>query len=162
MQAMRRAGLAPEVDERHRFARARMEPDIDLEVGFSSVFRVLGALIDTLWTGKRGEVGAGAAVLEYRFGRGEKARFIVRHGGERAAALAARLSGDREVRRLIRQAELKSIVVQDAPGGRRVQVQPMPGTITAMYFPPLPPYTVAIHPEEADAQLRLVHRLLQA
>jgi hypothetical protein len=36
----------------------------------------------------------------------------------------------------------------------------MAGTITALYFPPLPPYTVLIRPDEADAQLALLTRLL--
>ena len=47
----------------------------------------------------------------------------------------------------------------DGPGGRLVEITPLPGTITAVYFPPMPPYSVPIRPDEADDQLRLLLHL---
>lgn len=159
IEAMRRAGLEPVADSDSRFARAALGGDM-IEAGFANTFRVFGTLIDTLWTAKRGEIDRPDVRLQFRFGRGEKGRFVVRSGGERGRRLAESLNRDPDLRRLIKEGELKLVIVEESAAGRRVQVQPMAGTITAMYFPPLPPYTIALHSNEADAQLELATRLL--
>jgi hypothetical protein len=158
VEAMRRFGLTPVMDDQSRYTRSWVGDEIVIEAGFANTFRVFGVLIDTLWTGRRGKPSQGESVLEYRFGR--RRRFVPRRGGESARVLAEKLSDDPEIRQLIDKAELKTIRVEDSTHGRRVQIRPMAGTITALYFPPLPPYTVAVHDDEADAQLRLLTRLL--
>jgi hypothetical protein len=157
VDAMRRAGLHPAVEPRSRYARSPLGDDTTVEVGFASSVRIFGALIDTLWTGKR-EGALPPAVLAYRFGRG--GRFVTKTGGRRGGDLADAFNDDPALRPLLARAELKNIHLAQGPRGRSVQLQPLAGTITALYFPPLPPYTVLIRPDEADAQLALLTRLL--
>ena len=156
--AMRRAGLDPVVDERHRFAHSRFGAPVTIEVGFVSSFRIFGALIDTVWTGKDEAARGTAAVLGYRLGR--HARFLPSTRSARAREWADELNADGSLCQLINRAELKEVRLEEGPRGRIVQLQPLAGTITAVYFPPLPPYTVAVRPSEADAQLELLTRLL--
>jgi hypothetical protein len=158
---MRRAGLVPEVDPERRWARAR-RGDVELEVGFRTGFRIFGVFVDTVWTGRRRGAGEAAFELDYRFGWRRPGGFVARSGGERARALAERLNRDAEVRRLVGRAELGEITVRGRGGERRVQLRPMAGTITALYVPPLPPYTVPLRAGEAEAQLALALRLLSA
>ncbi len=140
-----------------RSTRASQSSGLTVEAGFKGNFRMFGALIDTQWVGRLGEPpGESSDLLEYRF---DKESFRVRRGDEATQRLAERLC-DTRMRKLATDGVLKSIRVLDAPGGRQVEVVPLAGTITAMYFPPLPPYTVPIKPEEATAQLALVLRLL--
>jgi hypothetical protein len=160
VEAMRRAGLDPVVDPQFRYARSQLGNGIDVgtvEAGFASSFRIFGALIDTLWTGKR-DGARPPIVLGFRFGRG--GRFVPRTRNDRARAAAEALNADPTLPQLVARAELIDIRLEDGPRGRLVQLQPAAGTITALYFPPLPPYTVPIRPDEADAQLELLTRLL--
>jgi hypothetical protein len=157
VDAMRRAGLRPVVEPRSRHARSRVGDDTTIEVGFASSVRIFGALIDTLWTGKR-EGALPPAVLAYRFGRG--GRFVAKTSSRPGRELADALNDDPALRPLFARAELKDVHLAQGPQGRSVQLQPLAGTITALYFPPLPPYTVLIRPDEADAQLALLTRLL--
>jgi hypothetical protein len=159
VDAMRRAGLRPVVEPRSRYARSRLGDDSTVEVGFASSVRIFGALIDTLWTGKR-EGALPPLVLAYRFGR--NGHFVLKTSSRRRSDLADALNDDPSIRPLLARAELKDVHLAQGPHGRSVQLQPMAGTITALYFPPLPPYTVPIRPDEADAQLTLLTRLLAA
>lgn len=158
VDAMRRAGLTPVVDPRYRHARSQFAPGATIEVGFASSFRIFGALIDTLWTGRHEGISRPQAVVGYRFGR--SGRFTPKGRSDDARKWADTLNSDPVLRRLVARAELKDLHLEEGPHGRTIQIQPLPGTITALYFPPLPPYTVPIRPAEADAQLELLTRLL--
>lgn len=158
VDAMRRVGLHPVVDPGYRHARSRSEHGITIEVGFASSFRVFGTLIDTLWTAKHEGIRGSRIVVGYRFGR--NGRFIPKTRSAEARERAETLNSDPVLRQLLARAELKDVHLEEGPRGRIVQLQPMAGTITALYFPPLPPYTVPIRPAEADAQLELLTRLL--
>ncbi len=152
------AGLVDLDTVEARSTRATLGSGLIVEAGFKGNFRMFGALIDTQWVGRRGQpIGDDADLLEYRF---DKEAFRVRRGGEGTKALGERLC-DARMKALAKEGTLKSIRVLDAPGGRQVEIIPLAGTITAMYFPPLPPYTVPIKPQEADAQLELTLRLLE-
>jgi hypothetical protein len=144
---------AVEVDELSQYARVTT-PEMTLEMGFAGTYRMFGATIDTQWVGMRGAVTHEADRLEYRF---DKKRFVVKKGSDQA--LATRLADDR-TQRLADRSELKKIVVASCPEGRRVVVTPLPGTITAVYFPPMPPYTVPLKPQEATDHIDLVLHLL--
>jgi hypothetical protein len=157
VEAMHRAGLRPAVEPRSRHAWSRLGDDTTVEVGFASSVRIFGALIDTLWSGKR-EGALPPAVLAYRFGR--NGRFVAKTSSQRGRDLADALNDDPFLRPLLARSELKDVRLAQGPQGRSVQLQPLAGTITALYFPPLPPYTVLIRPDEADAQLALLTRLL--
>jgi hypothetical protein len=157
VEAMRRAGLQPVIDLHSRYARARAGDDTIVEAGFASSVRIFGALIDTLWTGKR-EGTRPSAVIGFRFGR--NGRFVPKSRIQRARDVAEALNAEPTLQELVARAELKDVRFEDGPRGRLVQLQPLAGTITALYFPPLPPYTVPIRPGEADAQLELLTRLL--
>lgn len=152
--------LGVELDEvEARSTRVEVDEDIVVEAGFKGNFRMFGALIDTQWVARRGTPpGEAADLLEYRF---DKEEFRVRRGDEQTRSLADRIA-DHRTKSLAKAGVLKSIKVLDTPEGRQVEVVPLAGTITAMYFPPLPPYTVPIKPEEATAQLDLALHLLQA
>jgi hypothetical protein len=138
-----------------RFARTTHR-DATIEVGFAGVFRMFGALIDTQWVGVIGSVDDKDDRLLYRF---DKRAFVVKRGAD--AGLAGRL-GDSETVKLAGRSELKSIEIIDGPNGRRVVITPIPGTITAVYFPPMPPYSVPIKPHEADDHIELVLHLLRS
>jgi hypothetical protein len=155
---MRRAGLQPVVDPRHRYARSRSGQGLTIEVGFANSFRIFGALIDTLWTGKHEGIRRPRSALGYRFGR--NCRFLPKTRSEEAREWAEALNADPTLRPLIARSELKDVHLEESPRGRTVQLQPLAGTITALYFPPLPPYTVLVRPVEADAQLELLTRLI--
>ncbi|GEL17407.1 hypothetical protein [Pseudonocardia asaccharolytica] len=158
VEAMRRAGLHPVVEPQYRYARGQIGQDITIEVSFATSFRIFGALIDTLWAGKNEGIRRPITPLGYRFGR--PGRFVPRSKSEKARGWADALSSDPALRPLIARAELTEIRLEESPHGRIAQLRPLAGTITALYFPPLPPYTVRLRPGEADAQLELLTRLL--
>lgn len=136
VDAMRRAGLTPVVDPRCRHARSQLAPGATIEVGFASSFRIFGALIDTLWTGRHQGISRPQALVGYRFGR--SGRFIPKGRSDNARKWAGTLNSDPVLRQLLARAELKDLHLEEGPLGRTVQIQPLPGTITALYFPPAP------------------------
>ena len=151
----RRYGDDVDLDDEF-FNNARVElDDATIEVGFAGTYKMFGALIDTQWVGTTGDIGEEREELNYRF---DKERFVVKRGGD--DALAVRMS-DKTTRKLAGRSELKSIVVHDDGQARRVTITPLPGTITAMYFPPLPPYTVPMKSSEATDHLDLLLHLLE-
>jgi hypothetical protein len=141
-------------EEEARSARVTLD-DAVVEMGFSGLFRMFGALIDTQWVGVTGTPGEPETVLEFRF---DKMEFATKQGS--GTALADRLN-DAKTKRLAKRSELKSIRVEDGPESRRVVITPLAGTITAVYLPPMPPYSVPIKPEEADDHIELVLHLLR-
>ena len=143
-----------ESDDDNRWLRVQIDADTLVEVGFAGTFRMFGALIDTQWTGRNGEVGRDAPRYHYRF---DKQVFRAHSGGD--PATADRLS-DATTRRLAARSELKRLTVRDDAGGRLVEVVPLAGTITAVYFPPMPPYTVPLKDNEADDHISLLLHLL--
>lgn len=153
---VRRFGAANVVvdEDEARSARVILD-DAVIEMGFSGLFRMFGALIDTQWVGVSGNPADPETVLEFRF---DRMSFATKQGS--GTALADRL-GDATTRQLAERAELKSIRVEDGPEGRRVVITPLAGTITAVYLPPMPPYSVPIKPEEADDHIALVLHLLR-
>jgi len=154
--ALQRAAEAVEVDPEWRWARAQFADGSEVEAGFRGKARVFGVLIDTIWTGRRGTCGEERTEIRFRFGKN-----VFRSRRPDGAAVADLLTQDEEIQALIQAAELRSVRVIECPMGRLVEVIPLPGTITALYLPPLPPFTVTIRPNEADAQLALVRRLLR-
>ena len=74
----------------------------------------------------------------------------------------ARHFSDETTRRLAARSELKRLTVRDDAEGRLVELVPLAGTITAVYFPPMPPYTVPLKDEEADDHISLVLHLLES
>lgn len=140
-------------DELFQSVRAELD-DRRIEMGFHGRYRMFGAMIDTQWVGVRGVVGSSPTVFEYRF---DKETFIRKSGIDEG--LGVRLADDR-TRHLAKIGELKSINVEAEADYRRVMITPLPGTITAVYFPPMPPYTVPIKPSEARDHLELIEHLL--
>jgi hypothetical protein len=152
----RRFGDAMTADtETHQSARVELA-NCTIEIGFSGRHRMFGSLNDTPWIAIAGTHNEATTEMQYRF---DRHRFVVKRGAD--DALAATLSDDR-TKRLARAAELKELTVADNPAGRRVTMIPLPGTITAVYFPPLPPYTVPMKPAEVEAQIDLLQHLLSA
>jgi len=151
----KRWGDSVDLDETH-FTNARVElADASIEVGFAGTYKMFGALIDTQWVGSTGDVGADRIELSYRF---DKNAFVTKRGT--GDALAGRLS-DATTRKLADRSQLKAMDVIDDGSSRTVTITPLPGTITAMYFPPLPPYTVPMKPSEAADQLDLLLHILR-
>ncbi len=156
--ALEKFNIDYEVTEGHRQVRARLDGGVRLAVGFSGRVRIFGALLDTLWVTLKGNPGAKPERISYNFKHG---RFATRSQTSHARAVAERANGDGQVRKLIPRAELKHVRLLVGPGGQRVEIIPLPGTITAIFIPPMPPYTVPMRQDEADAQLRLLLRLTE-
>lgn len=157
VEALTRRFGASMVDVDDDFRHARVElSDLSVEVAFAGNYRMFGALIDTQWVGITGSPDPATDQLEYRF---DKKAFVVKAGGNQM--LAAHL-GDERAQKLAARSELKSLKVASSASGRRVVVTPLPGTITAVYFPPLPPYSVPIKPHEANDHIELVLHLLRS
>lgn len=156
-QALDRRFTAARVrsDDDNRWLRVDIDPTSVLEVGFAGNFRMFGALIDTQWTVRSGTLDADASRYDYRF---DKQAF--RPHAVRDAATATRLS-DGTTRRLAAGSELKRLTVRDGEGGRLVEIVPLGGTITAVYFPPMPPYTVPLKETEAEDHISLLLHLLR-
>ncbi|MGH8912059.1 MAG: hypothetical protein ACRDVD_06060 [Acidimicrobiia bacterium] len=144
-----------EADDDNRWLRVRLDADAKVEAGFSGNFRMFGALIDTQWTARVGTVETDSPRYDYRF---DKQTFRAHSGGD--TATAERLS-DATTRGLAGRSEVKRLTVRDGSEGRLVELVPLAGTITAVYFPPMPPYTVPLKAEEADDHLTLVIHLLR-
>jgi len=142
-------------DEFHQTAGVTLD-DVEIQVAFAGHYRMFGALIDTQWVGRTGEIEETHVELRYRF---DKHEFRVRKGTD--DGLAEQLSTKR-VDSLAKASELKELLVADDGSNRRVTLTPLPGTITAVYFPPLPPYSVPLKKREAKAQLELLLHLLRA
>jgi hypothetical protein len=152
--ALRRAGLTPTLDDDFLAARSDLEDGGMLEVGFRVDGRIFGVLIDTLWTLRTSSKGPEERLV-YRFGR--HPRFVAARG--RAGNLANRLNRDHHLRELIAQAELRNVLIDNTRSRRLVQLRPAPGTLTAVYFPPMPPLSVPMKPAEADAHIDILRRL---
>jgi hypothetical protein len=43
-----------------------------------------------------------------------------------------------------------------------VHLEPVPGVITVMYVPPVPPFAVRLQPEEVDGHVEILRRLTTA
>ncbi len=143
------------VDEHHQYARVESS-DYTLELGFAGTYRMFGALIDMQWVALRGDTTGTTDEFEYRF---DRKSFVVKKGSDQV--LGARMADHRAVE-LAGRSELKSLKVSNGPSGRKVTITPLPGTITAVYFPPLPPYSVPLKPHEARDHIALALHLLQA
>lgn len=152
-----------EVD--HRSARVELEDGTKLEIGFKGNFRLFGALIDTQWVARRGELGDDVVRYDYRF---DKKVFMPARGdrGKRVGPSASELAergrtlADDTVIELAGRSELKSMAVLQGSEGRQIELVPLAGTITAVYFPPLPPYTVPLKVGEVRDHLALLEHLV--
>lgn len=143
-----------QADDDNRWLRVQIDTNTLVEVGFAGTFRMFGALIDTQWTGRTGQVRHDAPRYDYRF---DKESFRAHSGGD--STTAGRFS-DVTTRRLAGRSELKRLTVRDDGAGRLVEVVPLAGTITAVYFPPMPPYTVPLKEDEAIDHISLLLHLL--
>ncbi len=143
-----------EADDDNRWLRTHLDDGTIVEVGFAGTFRMFGALIDTQWTARRGAVGGEAGRYEYRF---DKGAFVSKGSGD--PGVATRLA-DSTTQRLAGRSEIKRLTVLVDASGTQVELVPLAGTITAVYFPPMPPYTVVMKEEEAKDHIALVLHLL--
>ena len=157
--ALEKFNIDYQVTEGHRQVRARLGDDVQLAVGFTGRIRIFGALLDTTWVAAKGDLGATKPdMASYHF---TKKRFTTRSNKDYVIAAADRASRDSQVQRLIPEGELKHVRLLVGPRGQKVEIIPLPGTITAIFLPPVPPYSVPIRQEEADAQLQLLLRLTE-
>lgn len=154
--ALEKFNIDYQVTEGHRQVRARLDDDVRLAVGFTGRVRIFGALLDTIWVTSKGDPGDKPALASYHF---TKKRFTTRSDKDHVLAAAERASRDSRVQKLIPKGELKHVRLLVGPRGQKVEIIPLPGTITAIFLPPMPPYSVPIRQDEADAQLQLLLRL---
>ena len=157
--ALEKHNIDYEVTEGHRQVRADLDTNVRLAVGFTGRVRIFGALLDTTWVTSKGDLGAAKPdMASYHF---TKKRFVTRSTDQHVRAAAERAGRDPRVQDLIPRGELKHVRLWIAPRGQKVEIIPLPGTITAIFLPPMPPYSVPIRQDEADAQLRLLLRLTE-
>lgn len=152
---LKAAGLEVQESPDARFARAS-DGDLLIEVAFAGRARLFGVFIDTVWVGRSGEMAPLVGEVAYRF---DRHGFHSKQTG--LAGLVDRLNGAPGLREEIERAEVKTLRIKEAPAGRQVELTPQPGTITAVYLPPMPPFTVPFRPEESRAHLALVRRILK-
>lgn len=162
--AMRAAGLEPVVGPEVDGARAELPDGSLLELGFAGTARVFGVMFDSVWS-LRAPVGQEEPMhLEYRF-RGARSGFRLvagsspRNGSSVLDRVLEGLAADRELHALVAGAEVRALSVQVQRDSTLIALRPVPGTITAMYLPPLPPSTVPLHSREARDHLRVLDRV---
>jgi hypothetical protein len=161
--ALRAAGHDVMVDADARGARSTIDADTVIGVGFAGAARIFGVMMDTVWTLRTTAITSTPVTVTYRFG-GRRRRGW--HGSaapslSAAAALnvAAALNAARDLDDLIDRATLKRATVRLGPAHTMIELTPIPGTLTSLYLPPLPPSTVPLRPAEAAAQVALLTRL---
>ena len=156
--ALEKFNIIYQVTQGHRQVKALLDDDVQLAVGFTGRVRIFGALLDTIWVTLKGEPGDKPERISYNF---KHNRFTTRSSKPYVQEVAERATRDSQVRKLIPNGELKQVQLLVGPGGQRAEIIPMPGTITAIFLPPMPPYSVPMRQEEADAQLQLLLRLTE-
>ncbi len=157
-ESLEKLGIDYHVTDGHRQVLAQLEDGLQLAVGFTGRVRIFGALLDTLWVTVKGDPGPKPERITYHF---KHKRFVTRSQKPYAQAAARRAGSDHRVQELIPQGELKHVRLLVGPDGQRVEIVPLPGTITAIFIPPVPPYTVPLRQDESDAQLQLLLRLTE-
>lgn len=159
---LRTSGARPHIDADARRLTARVR-GMDLEVAFRTRRQLFGAHLHAVYTVSRGGAGTAAGAVGYRWGLVQRRGFVARRGSDpELVGLADRLNADEPLRALLRDAGVRAVGIAKSSSGWVVRLEPVPGVITVMYVPPLPPFAVRLQPDEVDGHVEVLHRLTTA
>lgn len=159
---LRSSGARPRIDADARRLTARAR-GMDLEVAFRTRRQLFGAHQHAVYTVTRGGGGPAEGAVGYRWGVVQRRGFVVRRGSDPAlAVLADRLNEDEALRTLLRDAAVRAVGIAKTSAGWVVRLEPVPGVVTVMYVPPVPPFAVRLQPHEVDGHVEVLHRLTSA
>lgn len=159
---LRSSGARPRLDDDARRLTARVR-GMDLEVAFRLRRQLFGAHQHAVYTVTRSGRGPSEGAVGYRWGLARRRGFVARRGSDPAlTALADRLNQDEELRTLLRDAAVRAVGIARTSAGWVVRLEPVPGVITVMYVPPVPPFAVRLQPHEVEGHVEVLHRLTAA
>jgi hypothetical protein len=99
----------------------------------------------------------------YRWGLVHRRGFVPRRGSDQQLShLADRLNDDEVLRETLRNSSVRAVGIAKDSNGWTVRLEPVPGVVTVMYVPPLPPFAVRLQPAEVDGQVEVLRRLVAA
>lgn len=159
---LRSLGARPKVDAASRKLTARVR-GMDVEVAFLTRRQLFGAHLHAVYTVavRGGERASGA--VGYRWGVVSRRGFVARRGSDaRLSEMAERLNADESLRALLRDAGVRAVGIASGENGWVVRLEPVPGVITVMYVPPLPPFAVRLKPDEVEGHVEVLQRLTAA
>lgn len=159
---LRTSGARPRLDADARRLTARVR-GMEVEVAFRTRRQLFGAHLHAVYTVARGGTGTAAGAVGYRWGLVQRRGFVARRGSDpELVGLADRLNADEPLRTLLRDAGVRAVGIAKSSSGWVVRLEPVPGVITVMYVPPLPPFAVRLQPDEVDGHVEVLHRLTTA
>jgi hypothetical protein len=147
-------------DARRLTARVR---GMDLEVAFRTRRQLFGAHLHTVYSVTVRGGGSAQGAVGYRWGLVHRRGFVARRGSDvELSRLADRLNEDLPLRTLMRDAGVRAVGIAKDSAGWVVRLEPVPGVVTVMYVPPLPPFAVRMQPDEVDGHVEVLRRLTAA
>lgn len=159
---LRSTGARPRIDSDARRLTARVR-GMDLEVAFRTRRQLFGAHLHAVYTVAVPEGGSAQGAVGYRWGLVQRRGFVARRGSDaELSTLADRLNEDLALRTLMRDAGVRAVGIARDSAGWVVRLEPVPGVVTVMYVPPLPPFAVRMQPDEVIGHVEVLRRLTAA
>ena len=159
---LRSTGARPQIDADARRLTARVR-GLEVEVAFRTRRQLFGAHLHAVYTVSVRGGGRSEGAVGYRWGLVHRRGFVARRGSdEQLSRLADRLNDDDVLRTTLRDANVRAVGIAKDSSGWTVRLEPVPGVVTVMYVPPLPPFAVRLQPAEVDGQVEVLRRLVAA
>jgi hypothetical protein len=159
---LRSSGARPRIDPDARRLTARIR-GVDLEVAFRTRRQLFGAHLHAVYTVRMRGGGPARGAVGYRWGLVQRRGFVARRASDpRLSTLADRLNEDRTLHTVMRECQVRAVGIAKDATGWVVHLEPVPGVITVMYVPPLPPFAVRMKPAEVDGHVETLCRLTDA
>lgn len=159
---LRSSGARPRIDPDARRLTARLR-GIDVEVAFRTRRQLFGAHLHAVYTVAVRGGGPAEGAVGYRWGLVHRRGFVARRDSDQQLSrLADRLNDDEVLRATLRDSSVRAVGIAKDSNGWTVRLEPVPGVITVMYVPPLPPFAVRLQPAEVDGHVEVLRRLVSA
>lgn len=159
---LRSNGARPRIDSDARRLTARVR-GMDIEVGFRTRRQLFGAHLHAVYTVVLRGGGPAQGAVGYRWGLVQRRGFVARRGSDsELSSLAGRLNTDQTLHAAMQEARVRAVGIAKDTTGWVVRLEPVPGVITVMYVPPLPPFAVRLQPEEVHGHVEVLRRLTGA
>lgn len=159
---LRSSGARPRIDSDARRLTARVR-GMDLGVDFRTRRQLFGAHLHAVYTVAVSGGGSAEGAVGYRWGLVHRRGFVARRGSDvELLTLADRLNEDRALHAVMRDAGVRAVGIAKGSAGWVVRLEPVPGVITVMYVPPMPPFAVRMQPDEVIGHVEVLRRLTAA
>lgn len=159
---LRSSGARPRIDAGARRLTARVR-GLDLEVAFRTRRQLFGAHLHAVYSTEVRGGGQSQGAVGYRWGLVHRRGFVARRGSDpQLSHLADRLNDDEVLRETLRSSSVRAVGIAKDSNGWTVRLEPVPGVVTVMYVPPLPPFAVRLQPAEVDGHVDVLRRLVAA